>query len=130
VTRYRRPAAYIRLARGSPPDALAVQEAAIAEAARRHGWAEPAVYLDIGHSGAGQGTGPALAQLTAAISTGRHDALILGGIGTICASPQDLMRLLSGCARHSVAVECVTPAPPRRGDIIGLPRQRHGGHRG
>ena len=111
MTGYRRPAAYIRVARGCPPDAVTTQEHAVCLAARRHGWPEPAVYVDVG-AGDGQPAGPALAQLTAAVTTGRHDALLLGGIGTISGVPRDLMTLLAGCARHGVAVECVTPRLP------------------
>jgi hypothetical protein len=52
VNGYRRPAAYIRVARGCPPDAVTTQERAVCQAARRHGWPEPAIYVDIGASDA------------------------------------------------------------------------------
>jgi DNA invertase Pin-like site-specific DNA recombinase len=108
VTGYKRPAAYIRIGRGGGPGTLAGRWNAIAEAARAGGWSEPAVYLDVDGADATQQTGPGFAQLAVAISTGQHDALILGGVGTICGNPADLMRLLHDCARGGVAVECVT----------------------
>ncbi len=108
MTRYQRPAAYIRIAGGCGSGMLAGQRHAIVEAARARGWSEPAVYLDVDGSDAAASTGPGLAQLAVAISTGQHDALILGGVGMIYRSPDDLMRLLHGCARNGVAVECAT----------------------
>ncbi len=135
---FRRPAAYIRIGWGCGADTLATQQLAIFQAAREHGWPDPAVYLDIDSAGTGQvasigqlasigrtagfglGTGQALARLTAAISTGQYDALILGGIGTIRSSRADLTRLLAVCTRHGVSVECARPVPagsdkPRQG---------------
>lgn len=140
----RRPAAYIRIGWGCGADTLATQQLAIFQAAREHGWPDPAVYLDIDSADTGQavrigqvasigqlasigrtagfglGTGQALARLTAAISTGQYDALILGGIGTIRSSRADLTRLLAVCTRHGVSVECARPVPagsdkPRQG---------------
>jgi DNA invertase Pin-like site-specific DNA recombinase len=111
VTRYERSAAYIRKSGGA--GALARQRRTILDAAEARGWSEPAVYLDVD---ADPGSGPGLDRLAAAISTGRHDALILGGVGAICRSPADLMRLLQRCARNGVAVECLTgPGGARSG---------------
>jgi len=104
---------------------LAGQRHAILEAARARGWSEPAVYLDVDGADAAAGTGPGLAQLAVAISTGQHDALILGGVGTICRNPADLMRLLHRCTRNGVAVECVTSLGTARGSS-GFPREGRG----
>jgi len=139
----KRPAAYIRVGRGyGAGAALDAQQRAIRQAAREHGWPEPAMYVDIDGAGTGQpmgsgqvadisratgrgrGLGQALAKLNAAISTGRHDALILGGIATIRGTREDLAGLLSGCTRHGVTVECATPVPPASSD---KPQQGRGG---
>ena len=108
TSRPQRPAGYIRVARGSGTGTAAGERHAILEEARARGWSEPAVYLDVDDVGTAPEAGSALAQLAAAISTGQHDALILGGLGTICQSPADLAGLLRGCARNGVAVECAT----------------------
>jgi hypothetical protein len=102
VTRGARPAAYIRIARDSGPFSLTSQRIAVCEAARSRGWAEPAVYADADE------TGSAFARLTAAISTGQHDTLLIG-VGTIRSLAGQMGALLTGCVRHGVAVECVTP---------------------
>jgi len=145
-----RPAGYIRAGTGSGADSLVAQHRAICHTARARGWPEPAMYLDIDWGGAeqavalglagtgrsaagcasgaaasyaaGSGSGQALARLGAAISSGQHDALILGGIGTIRSSRRDLMTVLARCTRLGVAVECATPQPPGRGEASGGPR--------
>jgi DNA invertase Pin-like site-specific DNA recombinase len=130
MTGYKRPAAYIRIARGGGPGMFAGQWQAIVETARARGWSEPAIYLDVDGADAAQERGPGIAQLAAAISTGQHDALILGGVGTIYGNPADLMRLLHGCARSGVAVECVTglsdPGPGGPSGSCGYPREGRG----
>ena len=85
----------------------------MAEAARQRGWLPPAVYLDESPGRAGQ-AGPALARLVAAVSTGRHDALLLGpGVVSVC-GPALLMTLLQRCTQSGVRVELLpSPAPPR-----------------
>ena len=110
MTRGTRPAAYIRMARGGEPLALLAQRSAVCAAARAHGWAEPAVYVDVegADNRTGGGERPELARLTAAISTGQHDALLIG-VGTICGLGGDMVTLLASCSRHGVALECVTP---------------------
>ncbi|MGN6794933.1 MAG: recombinase family protein [Streptosporangiaceae bacterium] len=117
MTRSPRPAAYIRVARygaagdGQAAAALVAQRTAVCRAARAHGWAEPTVYLDIDSAeGPGDSTRddrPALARLASAISTGQHDVLLIG-VGTICGLAREMATLLGSCARHGVAVECIT----------------------
>jgi hypothetical protein len=48
--------------------------------------------------------------LEAAISAGRHDALLLAGPVTVSGNPARLMRLLSSCTKHGVAVEILGAA--------------------
>jgi hypothetical protein len=103
-----RPAAYIRLASGPGAPAPARQRDAIVEAARQRGWPDPAVYADEGPVPA-QGHGPALASLSAAISAGRHDAVIVPGAGAISRSSADMMAFLFRCTSHGVAVEFLGP---------------------
>lgn len=103
-----RPAAYIRLASGPGAPAPARQRDAIVEAARQRGWPDPAVYADEGPVPA-EGHGPALASLSAAIGTGRHDAVIVPGAGVISRSSADVMAFLFRCGRHGVAVEFLEP---------------------
>jgi DNA invertase Pin-like site-specific DNA recombinase len=105
-----RPAAYIHVARASLAKSVVTQRKAACQAASALGWPEPAIYLDV-DSAAHAGRRPALARLTAAISSGQHDALLLG-VGTICGTQEDLMRLLSGCTRNGVRVQCVSSQPP------------------
>jgi hypothetical protein len=55
--------------------------------------------------------GPALDRLHAAISTGRHDALLMS-LPARLANPAPLMRLLASCTCHGVIVQFIPP--PRR----------------
>lgn len=101
----RRPAAYL------PPAAAAplrlASEQVMAEAARR-GWPVPVVYAD--DPGPTGEPGPALGRLEAAITAGRHDALLIPAPGSLGDPAAPLMRVLARCARHGVAVG---GAPPR-----------------
>ncbi len=129
MTDPRHPAAYICVTRASGARALAVRGQAIAEVTRQRGWPAPAVYADQddhdpadGHRA--NGHSPALDNLIAAISAGRHDALLVTGLGAISGGPAyRLSRLLLCCTNHGVAVEFLTspaaaPAPliPAPGD--------------
>jgi hypothetical protein len=106
VTDPKHPAAYICAGRTAGPGALALREHAIAEATRRRGWPPPAVYADDGDPSLGDGRSPAMTALIAAISTGRHDALLICGLGAISGGPAFLLkRLLLPCTNHGVAVE-------------------------
>jgi len=104
-----RPAAYIRIASHPGAPAPAQQHSAIVELARQRGWPEPAVYADEGPVVA-QGYGPGLARLSAAIGAGRHDAVLLPGVGSISSSPAQLMAFLCRCNERGVAVEFLSPA--------------------
>ncbi len=111
MTRSARAAAYIRVAADSVTLTMLNQRTAISHAARARGWADPIVYLDVDGEPSPGGTRPALARLAAAISTGRHDALLIS-VGTICGLSEDILTVLGSCSRHGVAVECVTPRAP------------------
>jgi hypothetical protein len=101
----RRPAAYLqRAAAGASalvgPDQLTL-------AARQRGWPSPVVYAD----GGGPDPGPELRRLAAAITAGRHDALLLPAPEAI-GRPVPLTRLLERCTQHGIAVVVVPPAAP------------------
>ena len=102
----RRPAAYIPAA--AEPGAL-VSEQTMAKAARQRGWPAPEMYADT--PGAAGEPGPALARLEAAITAGRHDGLLMPLPRTL-GDPASLMRLLSRCTQHGVAVGLVLPPAP------------------
>jgi hypothetical protein len=115
MTQPRRPAAYLCAAPGSPPGTLAREHQAVAEAARQRGWLPPPIYLDEGPAVAGR-PGPALARLVAAVSAGRHDALLLGAPGVVTArGPELLMTLLQRCTQSGVRVELLPPPVPSAG---------------
>jgi hypothetical protein len=104
----RRPAAYLPLA--APGGGGTARQQAMARAARRRGWPAPVIYAEDDPRPAGQ-PGPALSRLEAAIESGRHDALLMPlppGLG----DPAPLMRLLSRCTQHGVAVGLVLPPAP------------------
>jgi hypothetical protein len=104
----RRPAAYLPLA--APGGDGTARQQAMARAARRRGWPAPVIYAEDDPRPAGQ-PGPALSRLEAAIESGRHDALLMPlppGLG----DPAPLMRLLSRCTQHGVAVGLVLPPAP------------------
>jgi len=115
VTFPRRPAAYIPAA--SEPGAL-VTEQAMAQAARQRGWPAPEMYAD-GPSAAGE-PGPALRRLEAAITAGRHDGLLIPLPRTL-GDPAPLMRLLSRCTQHGVAVSLVLPPAADGPDLMPRP---------
>jgi hypothetical protein len=114
VTFPRRPAAYIPAAE---PGAL-VSEQAMAKAARQRGWPAPEIYAD-GLGAAGE-PGPALRRLEAAITAGRHDALLMPLPRTL-GDPASLMRLLSRCTQHGVAVSMVLPPAADGPDLARRP---------
>jgi hypothetical protein len=116
----RRPAAYLPLA--SPGGGGTAHEQAMARAARRRGWPAPVIYAEDDPRPAGQ-PGPALSRLEAAIECGRHDALLMPlppGLG----DPAPLMRLLSRCTQHGVAVGLVLPPAPERDTAFPPPGPR------
>ena len=122
MTDPRHPAAYICVTRASGPRALALRGQAIAEIVRERGWPAPAVYADQGDHAPADGHSPALANLIAAISAGRHDALLVTGLGAISGGPAyRLSRLLLCCTNHGVAVEFLTSPDTASGPVIPAP---------
>jgi len=103
----RTPAAYIRVDRARGPAGIARQHYAINEAVRRKGWAAPTVYVEEA-AVASSGRQPAVADLTGAISAGRHDVLLVSLSTVSGLPPGPLMRLLTGCTRQGVPVEFLT----------------------
>jgi hypothetical protein len=99
--RPRRPAAYLKRTAGARalvgPDQMTL-------AARQRGWPPPVVYAD----GGGLDPGPELRRLAAAITAGRHDALLLAE-PEVLGRPVPLMRLLARCAQEGVTVVVVPP---------------------
>ena len=79
-------------------------------AARQRSWPAPVIYAE-GDPASADGYGPALDRLTAAIISGRHDAVLITAPGTL-GDPGPLSRLLSRCTRHGVIVSFI---PPRSG---------------
>ena len=94
MTVSRRPAAYLRACPG-------LDRQAMSRAARQRGWPAPAIYSDDGS------VVPALDRLTAAVSAGRHDAVLL-----IAGDPVPLMHLLRICTERGGTVSFVPPAAP------------------
>lgn len=74
---------------------------------RHRGWPAPIIYADSG-DGFQDDADSALDRLEAAISAGRHDALLLTVPG-ILRDPASLMRLLARCTKHGVTVSFVAP---------------------
>lgn len=104
----RQPAAYIRVRSSADPATRAAQRSAISDVADRNGWPEPTVYLDRDQSG----HDPALTALTAAITAGRHNAVMLVGPGAIRGCPGPSLRgLLASCTAQGVSVDYLMPAP-------------------
>jgi hypothetical protein len=87
-----RPAAYTRYGATGDVSALAL-------AAAQHGLPAPQFYGGLGAHGGGQ----VLESLEAALSTGRHDVLLMA-LPAALANPTRLMRLLTSCTRHGVRV--------------------------
>lgn len=112
-----RPAAYIRAAFGDEAD-LARHHAAVAEGARQRGWPAPTVYAE--DPGLGEGYGPALARLEAAVEAGRHDALLITDPAAVTGTAAHLMRLLFRCTRHGVVVGFLLPPPSDAGEVMDL----------
>jgi hypothetical protein len=94
-----RPAAYLC---DAPPTGAGLQ--VIAEAARQRGWPAPVIYAG-DDSRSAEGSGLALPGLSAAISAGCHDGLLLPGVAMISRTPAQLVTILQCCTRHGVAVE-------------------------
>jgi hypothetical protein len=111
MTSARRPAAYV----GSSG---ALDRAAISLAARRRGWPDPAIYAEDNESPSGRGRGPAQDRLVAAITAGRHDALLMAAP----ADPAPLMRLLLHCTKHGVSVSFLSPTAPADSTIVTASR--------
>jgi hypothetical protein len=98
MTSPQHPAAYIRI-----PGAWARHT--MMQEARQRGWPAPEIYAE-DERAADRSYGPALHRLEAAIVAGRHDALLMAAPG----DPGLLMRLLSHCTKHGVAVSFL-PGP-------------------
>jgi hypothetical protein len=98
MTSPQHPAAYIRI-----PGAWARHT--MMQEARQRGWPAPEIYAEDERAADGS-YGPALHRLEAAIVAGRHDALLMAAPG----DPGLLMRLLSHCTKHGVAVSFL-PGP-------------------
>lgn len=94
-----RPAVFVR--------AVGDWEPLLALAAQR-GWPAPVVYA----ASAG-GWGAALGRLEAAVTAGRHDALLMPLPGVL-GEARRLMRLLGACTRAGVAVSFAPVADPAR----------------
>jgi hypothetical protein len=103
-----RPAAYTSRAAAEGP--------ALALAATRRGWPAPAVYSD--DTSPADSYGPELDRLEAAITAGRHDALLMPMPATL-SDPARLMRLLSCCTRHGVIVSFIPGFFPPPGELPG-----------
>jgi len=94
------PAAYVR--------DIADRRLLMATAAQR-GWPEPVVYAV--RAGRAGGRAAALGRLRAAVSAGRHDALLMPLPGVLGDAGQ-FMRLLASCTRMGVVVSFVPMADP------------------
>jgi hypothetical protein len=104
----RRPAAYLPLA--APGRGSTAGQQTMDRAARRRGWPAPVIYAE-GDPGPAAQPGPALGHLEAAIESGRHDGLLLP-LPPVLGDAAPLMRLLSRCTQHGVAVGLVLPSAP------------------
>lgn len=105
LTSAKRPAAYVRHA-----SAPTRQEVALA--ARQRGWPAPVIYAE-GDPAPTDSYSPALERLTAAIVSGRHNAVIMTAPGTL-GDPGPLLQLLSRCTRHGVTVSFIPPPVPNQ----------------
>jgi hypothetical protein len=108
VTASRRPAAYLRSMHGDTAS-LTRQQHAIAEGARQRGWPDPVIYAEEIEAGA-EDAAPVLRKLEAAVTAGRHDALLITDPGAIAGTARHLMGLLRRCTRHGVSVGFLVPA--------------------
>jgi hypothetical protein len=108
----KQPAAYAR--RGGAAD-----RRALAQAADQRGWPAPALYADDALLPADR-YGPALDQIAAAITTGRHDALLLPMPATVSDHAR-LARLLRSCTMHGVTVSLVLLAGEAWPDGLPIP---------
>jgi len=105
MTDVRRPAGYLCVARSCDP-AAAVRRQTMLLAAAQRGWPAPAIYAEAGEDQQAGGYGPALRRLEAAITAGRHDALLLTAPGTL-GDAEPLMHLLARCTALGVPVSFV-----------------------
>jgi hypothetical protein len=101
----RRPAAYISVVPAPETATEARCRQAMMQESRQRGWPAPIIYAD-SDRGFGADADSALARLEAAISAGRHDALLVTVPGVLH-DPAPLMRLLAGCTKHGVTVSFV-----------------------
>jgi DNA invertase Pin-like site-specific DNA recombinase len=97
MTSPQRPAAYACEGRTGETESLSL-------AAQERGWPAPLVYAETG-SPAGR-TRPELNRLEAAITAGRHDALLIP-LACMLGNRTSLMSLLRSCTRHGVTVTLV-----------------------
>jgi hypothetical protein len=89
---------------------VSLRQHAVAENTRQRGWPSPTVYADKDDPSLAGGCSSAIATLTAAVSAGRHDALIISVLDAISGGPAYLLtRLLFLCTDHGVALEFLTP---------------------
>jgi hypothetical protein len=77
----------------------------MALAARQRGWPAPVIYAE-GDPVSADGYSPALERLTAAIVSGRHNAVLMTAPGML-GDPGPLLQLLSRCTRHGVTVSFI-----------------------
>jgi hypothetical protein len=122
VTAPGRPAAFIP--RGAPGPAALMSRRAMVQAALLRGWPAPTVYAEDDEPPGPATDGQTMRRLEAAITAGRHDALLLVAPGTL-GDPGPLMRLLSRCTTHGVRVAFVPPGSPGR--LAGLADQEAAG---
>jgi DNA invertase Pin-like site-specific DNA recombinase len=109
----RRPAAYLRVAARAITAAdmcIERQRHEVLSAAAGLGWPEPTVYTDAGTPG-GDRPGPHLASLAAAISAGRHDAVITYDPARISRDAAGLADFHALCASHGTTLHTVTDGP-------------------
>ena len=120
MTAPRHPAAYICVTPKSGAGALAMRQHAIAEATRQRGWQAPSVYADEDDPSIGGGCSPAMATLAAAISAGRHDALIISGLNAISGGPAYLLTRLLFPLTHtpSAGARAGSGVDAERGPVV------------
>jgi hypothetical protein len=110
VTQPRRPAAYGRVDSGSDAVSRAARQGTIADLARRNGWPEPMIYLDQDQP-EHCADAAALVELAAAVTAGRHSAVLLVGTGAIHGCPAHLLQgLLRDCSRQGITVDFLLSA--------------------
>jgi DNA invertase Pin-like site-specific DNA recombinase len=109
----RRPAAYLRVAaRASTAGDVCIEQQrhAVLSAAAALGWPEPTVYTDAGTPGWHR-PGPHLASLAAAISAGRHDAVITYDLARISRDAAGVADFHALCTSHGTTLHTLTNGP-------------------